>query len=298
MISKKLNSAKGRLKILIIDIHTHLFPDALAEKALKRLVQNLQDYDPYYNPSAPYTDATMSGLAASAEAAGIDVCVVMPIATSPRPSSTLNDFATKVNSMPKFRSFGSVHPKSHDALHELERIRELGIRGIKLHPEYQKCYVDGAETVAVVRHAAQLGMWVLFHAGADAGMPPPVHGAPEHFARLRDAAPDAKIILAHMGAYRLWHQAVSLYRGLGFYADTSYSIDVHPEEQEIFAELIRILGADHVMFGTDSPWACQTTALKATKAFLSKYGFTANECSDILGGNAVRILDIKQECNQ
>ncbi len=280
---------------MIVDIHTHLFPDALAKKALERLAKNLRDYDPNYDPSAPYTDATANGLRASAENAGIDICVVMPIATSPRPSVTLNDFAIKVNNMPKLCSFGSIHPKSPDALHELERISELGILGIKLHPEYQDCYVDGPETVAVVRHAAKLGMWVLFHAGADAGMPPPVHGTPQHFVRLREAAPDAKIILAHMGAYRLWHQAANLYKGLGFYADTSYSIDVHPEEQDILAELIRILGADHVMFGTDSPWACQTESLKATKAFLSKYGFSDKECSDILGSNAARILDLKQD---
>lgn len=279
---------------MIIDIHTHLFPDILAKKALERLVQNLRDYDTNYDPSAPYTDATANGLRASAENAGIDICVVMPIATSPRPSATLNDFAIKVNSMPKFCSFGSIHPKSPDALHELERINKLGIRGIKLHPEYQGCYVDGAETVAVVQHAAKLGMWVLFHAGADAGMPPPVHGTPEHFVRLREAAPDAKIILAHMGAYRLWSQAAHLYSGMDFYADTSFSIDVHPEEQDIFAELIRILGTDHVMFGTDSPWACQITALKKTKAFLLKYGFSDTESSDILGGNAVRILNLNK----
>lgn len=279
---------------MVIDFHTHMFPDSLAQRALDKLVANLRDYAPDYDKSAPYTDATASGLTASAKAAGIDICVVMPIATSPRSSETLNNFAAEVDKMPGLRSFGSVHPKSPDALRELERISELGLLGIKLHPEYQECYVYSPETIAVVRRATELGIWVLFHAGADVGMPPPVHGTPADFVRLREAVPDAKIILAHMGAYELWEQAVKEFPGQNFYVDTSFSIDIFPEKQDLFARLIRALGVDHVMFGTDSPWACQSTALGVLKTFLSDYGFTPGERFDILGGNAACILGIKQ----
>lgn len=278
---------------MVIDFHTHIFPDSLAQKALGRLVDNLRDYEPQYDRASPYTDATAAGLAASAKAAGIDICVVMPIATSPRSSETLNSFAARINKTPGFRSFGSVHPDNPDALKELECISTLGLPGIKLHPEYQSCYADNDKTVALVRRAAELGLWVLFHAGADVGMPPPVHGAPEHFLRLRRSVPDAKIILAHMGAFRLWEHALKKYPGNNFFVDTSFSIEVYPERQHVFAELIRAIGTDHVMFGSDSPWACQTKSLVETKTFLSKYGFSSKETADILGNNASLILGIE-----
>ena len=94
-------------------------------------------------------------------------------------SPTLNDFAAQVNRLPGLRSFGSVHPRNPVFRQELERVRSLGLRGIKLHPEYQGFFVDDPEGIAVVRAAADLGLWVVFHAGADIGMPPPIHCTPE-----------------------------------------------------------------------------------------------------------------------
>lgn len=275
---------------MIIDFHTHLFPDALAPRALAQLVQNLHENNRKPDPHAPYTQGTAESLTASARRAGIGLCVVMPIATSPHPTRTINDFAALIDRTPGLRSFGSVHPDSPDALAELERLALLGLKGIKLHPEYQECFADAPNTVAVVRRAAELGLWVLFHAGEDFGKPPPVHGTPEHFVRLRDAVPDARIILAHMGALKQWEQAENLYAGGDFYVDTSYSVAVCPEEWERFARCIRRLGTDHVLFGSDSPWANQDFTLRRVRTFLSEYQFTEAETAAMLGGNAARIL--------
>ena len=277
---------------MIVDFHTHVFPDTLAQKALTRLVQSLRHQEPNSDPDAPYTDATVSGLTASSKAAGIDLSVVMPVATAPRSSVTLNHFAAQVNRMDRLRSFGSVHHNSPDALDELAHIKELGLGGIKLHPEYQGCYADDANTIAVVRRAAELDLCVLFHAGSDIGLPPPVHGTPAHFVRLRENVPDATIILAHMGAFRMWEEAEDLYSGMGFYVDTSFSLEIHPEQHERFAGMIRAIGADHVLFGTDSPWADQAYTLQYARRFLEKYSFTQQECDAILGGNAAKLLGI------
>ena len=276
---------------MIIDFHTHIFPDELADKALAHLVKNLREYEPDCDPNAPYTDATTAGLISSQAAAGIDLSVVMPVATSIRHSETLNNFAAAVNKTEGLSSFGSVHPKCPQALYELERIHQLGLKGIQLHPEYQGCYADSDETIAVVKRAAELGLWVLFHAGADVGMPPPVHGAPGYFLQLREAVPQANVILAHMGAFRLWEQAAELYPGMGFYVDTSFSLEEAGDKTDCFADIIRLLGVDHVIFGTDSPWADQAKALKTVKDFLLEHGFTHQDAQAILGGNAQRILN-------
>ncbi len=275
---------------MLIDFHTHAFPDKIAAGALRQLVQNTLPYREIYGEARPHTDATTAGLAASSRAAGLDVSLVLPIATTPKPSPTLNNFAAQVDKLPGLRSFGSVHPLSPGASAEVERIRSLGLRGIKLHPEYQGCYVDEAPTVEVVRTAASLGLWVIFHAGADIGMPPPIHCTPERVIRLRKAVPDAKIILAHLGGYLLWDDVGPALPAMDVWLDTSYCLPNHPERRERFARLIREAGPGRVLFGTDSPWAGQAEALGYTRAFLADYGFSAEEQAAILGENARKIL--------
>lgn len=176
-------------------------------------------------------------LSASGRAAGLDVSLVLPIATSPKPSPTLNDFAAQVNRLPGLRSFGSVHPRNPAFRQELERVRLLGLRGIKLHPEYQGFFVDDPEGIAVVRAAADLGLWVVFHAGADIGMPPPIHCTPERVIRLRKAVPEAKIILAHLGGFLLWGEVLPVLKEMDVWLDTSYSLQ-YREPHPLFAQII------------------------------------------------------------
>lgn len=276
-----------------IDLHAHAFPDAIAPGALRHLMDEAVPYAHLYGELRAYTDATLAGLTASSRAARLDISVVLPIATSTKPSHTLNDFAAFVDGQPGLRSFGSVHPRSPDAVREIHRIRELGLRGIKLHPEYQACFTDSDEVIAVVRTAAECGLAVLFHAGVDIAFPPPVHCTPEQVARLCDAVPGAHIILAHMGGYRMWEAVLPWLPGLPVDIDTSFCLPNHPEAHDLFAEIIRTIGARRVLFGTDSPWAEQKQALDAAVAFLARYGFSAEEQADILGGNAERLLDRK-----
>ena len=281
---------------MLIDFHTHLFPDKLAARALAQLVENTRPYVSRYGRAEPHTDATAAGLTASSRAAGLDFSVVMPIATSPRPSQTINNFAAQVDRMPGLRSFGSVHPHSPDAMQELERLASLGLKGIKLHPEYQGFFADSPESVAVVKKAAELGLWVLLHAGEDIGMPPPVHCAPVHSLRLCEAVPQARIILAHLGGYRLWAQveeALPALRRHTVYLDTSFCLPNERGEWARFARIIRGLGPDRVLFGSDSPWADQGEALSAAREFLEAGGFTPEERAGILGRNAARILGLE-----
>ena len=276
---------------MLIDAHTHIFPDRLAAGALAQLLQNTRAYQDVYGEAHPHTDATTDGLTASSRAAGLDVSLVLPIATSPKPSPTINDFAAQVDRMPGLRSFGSVHPRNPDFRQELERVRSLGLRGIKLHPEYQGFFVDDPESVAVVRAAAELGLWVVFHAGADIGMPPPIHCTPERVIRLRKAVPDARIILAHLGGFLLWKEVLPTLREMDVVLDTSYSLH-YREHHRLFADIIRSNGPDKVLFGTDSPWADQSAAVADTQAFLDAHGFSAEEKAAVMGGNAARIQGI------
>lgn len=279
---------------MIVDFHTHAFPDKLAPGALSRLTANAQSFSHIYGPVQPHTDATLDGLAASSRAAGIDVSLLLPIATSPKPSPTLNRFAAAADKHPGLRSFGSVHPKNPQWQEELERTAALGLRGIKLHPEYQGFFVDDAACAAVVKEAARLGLWVVFHAGADIGMPPPLHCTPTRVVRLRQAVPDAKIVLAHMGGYWIWEEVLRLAPEMDAAIDTSFSMVGHPERYPLFAAILRAVGTHRVFFGTDSPWEDQGESLAATRLFLKEYGFSEEETAAILGGNAARLLGIEE----
>ena len=276
---------------MIIDAHTHLFPDAMAERVLQKLVENTRPFVSTFGETKPHTDATVAGLTASQKKAGIDLSLVLPIATSPKPSPTLNNFAAQVNALPGLRSFGSVHPLNPQFREELDRIADLGLKGIKLHPEYQGCFADAPETVAVVREATSRGLWVVFHAGADVGMAPPIHCTPQRVLRLREAVPDARMILAHMGGYRLWDEVEQLLPGHDLYIDTSFCLPNHPDRHEQFARIIRKMGVDHVLFGSDSPWTDQADSLQAACRLFDTFGFTEEERSAILGGNALAILE-------
>lgn len=278
---------------MVIDFHTHIFPDAIAPKALARLVDNLHTYAHLYGETVPHTDATLNGLHASGQAHGIDCQVVMPIATSSKPSSTLNDFAAQVDRTPGFRSFGSIHPANPEWPAELERIAALGLKGIKLHPEYQQFFVDDPAAIQVVKAASAYGLWVLFHAGADVGLPPPFHCTPDRVIRLRQAVPEARIILAHMGGYLLWEEVLRALPEMDALLDTSFCLPNHPERWDLFASLIRENGTDRILFGTDSPWEDQGIALQRTTDFFARYAFTPDEQAAILSQNARRILGIE-----
>ena len=193
---------------MVIDFHTHAFPDKIAAGALSSLTENTRRFADVYGESRPHHDGTLAGLAASSRMGGVDISLILPIATSPKPSHSINDFAALADKQPGLRSFGSVHPRSPAWREELERLKMLGLLGIKLHPEYQGCYVDEPETVEVVKAAGELGLVVVFHAGVDVGMKPPFHCTPERAVRLREAAPGTRIVLAHLGGDWMWDEAL------------------------------------------------------------------------------------------
>ena len=249
--------------------------------------QNAQKFD---KEMLNHTDGTAAGLQASAAKCGIDLCLVLPIATSARPSPRLNDTAALVDKMAGLRSFGSVHPLNPEWESELVRLAGLGLRGIKLHPEYQGCFADAPETVNVVRTATELGLYVYFHAGADVGMPDPVHGTVRHFVNLRNAVPDARLILAHMGGFYMWEEVLAALDDLHAYIDTGYSVMQYPQKQELFARIIEKNTPKRVLFGTDCPWEDQASSVRNTLDFLKRYGFSETDRNAIMGENALALL--------
>ena len=120
----------------ITDFHTHIFPDKIAEKAVKKLAA--------ISGISPATNGTMLQTRKLMSTCGISRFVVFNIATNPGQENTINNVASEVckENKGKIISLGSVHPKSENIIEELERIKNLGLQGIKLHPDYQEFYAD------------------------------------------------------------------------------------------------------------------------------------------------------------
>ena len=274
---------------MIVDFHTHTYPDSIAGKTVAALkgVAGLEAQG----------DGTAQGLTASSEEAGIDYSLVLPVATTPHQVASINEVAFKTNlasGRKRLLSFGAIHPDSPDYKRVLRGIASLGLKGIKLHPDYQGTFFDDERYKRIIDAATELGLFIIVHAGVDIGLPEPVHTTPERIRRvLRDTGTD-RLILAHMGGWRMWDEAMDQLAGENVYIDTSFSttaIDVDGMlDEEKFVEVVRSFGAERVLFGTDWPWAGQKKSLK----WINHTSLRKEEKEKILGNNAAELLNLKK----
>ncbi len=260
---------------MIVDFHTHCFPDDLAARALPRLEERAG--------VKAALDGTLGALRRSMGRAGIDVSVVQQIATRPGQERTINGWAAAVRDQ-GIICFGSLHPDSPDWREELRRLIGLGLPGVKFHPDYQDFFADDPKMFPIYESVCAAGLPILFHAGIDIGLPDPCHGRPQMLRKVFDRFPEGKWIAAHLGGYLCWDEVRDQLIGRPVYLDTSYTF--HRLGAEGMRELIRAHGADRILFGSDSPWADQARAVEEIKSL----GLAAAEEEAVLGGNARRLL--------
>lgn len=261
---------------IVIDFHTHIFPDALAERAVKQLAES-------GDGSVSYSDGTARGLWESMQQAGITKSVTLPVSTKPAQTPTINSFCIELRD-PGLIQFGTLHPDYPDLDAEIQRLVEAGIRGVKFHPDYQSFYVDEERLFPLYQRMADAGLIALFHAGEDIAFKPPFRAPPERLARVLERVPDLVIVAAHFGGYRMWDDVERHLLGRPLYLDTSFTLPYLPAED--FVRMARIHGVDRILFGTDSPWADQADELKCLLAT----GLTDTELDAVCHQNADRLL--------
>ena len=292
---------------MIIDIHTHTFPDKIAAPTLRHLSSK--------SHTVPFTDGTAAGLSRSMIRAGIDISVILPVATRPDQVRRINEAAAaqmhqqrvcahgRQVLLPRLISFAAMHPDLPDWEAELDRIASGGFRGIKVHPVYQGVDLDDARFLRIFRRCGERGLAVLTHTGLDIGYPGVVHCSPLMAKHAIEEAGPFPFILGHMGGWREWEDATRLLAGCDVYLDTSFSTgeltpvpdddyykktDLPMMEAGAFLDMVRAFGADRILFGTDSPWSDQAKAL----AWMRALPLPPDELDAILGGNAARLLNL------
>ena len=263
---------------MLIDFHTHCFPDKIAQKAIDKLsfaAGGLQ----------PHTDGTIAGLRARMAADGVDKAVVLNIATNPGQQKNVNDFAAAVNNGDDLFAFGSVHPNSPDAFDELERIRALGLKGVKLHPDYQGFAVDEPRLRPLYRKISELGLITVFHAGMDYGFPPPYGATPEKMAvALRWF--DTPVVAAHWGGINCNEEVLKRLCGTPVYLDISFGYAMLPKYYA--QQILEKHGTDKMLFGTDTPW--HTAPME--RRLLDTLGLSEEAMANITHKNAERLLGL------
>ena len=270
---------------MLIDFHTHLFPEKIAEKAIRKLEEGmLKTQGELILPAN--TDGTREGLINSMNENGVDMSIVMPIATTPAQHRTINNFAAEITDNKRIISFGSLHPMQEDWEETLSYIAKEGRKGIKLHPEFQDFYVDEPIVLDIVKKAKDLGLYVLFHCGADLGFHPPVKCTPERLRKVIDKCGGENIIAAHLGSFKMWEDVKTYLAGTPIMMDTSMTSGFL--ENDLMKEIISIHGANKILFGSDSPWQTPKEALDK----LLSLGLPDEEIELITHKNAERILGL------
>ena len=228
---------------MIIDFHTHAFPEKIAEMAMEKLSFASGGL-------MPQTDGTVKDLLQVMKRDGVAKSVLLGIATNEKQQTAVNDFV-KSQEREEIIPFGSVYPWAEDALEELERIKCMGMKGVKFHPEYQHFFVDDEKMKPIYKKASQLGLIILFHAGEDMGYPPPYHATPE---RLRKVAKwiDTPMVCAHWGSANMGEDVLKYLCDIPVYFDTAFGYAAMPKDRA--QRILDKKGAEWILFGSDCPW--------------------------------------------
>ncbi|MFJ8812963.1 amidohydrolase family protein [Amycolatopsis thermoflava] len=262
---------------MIIDCHTHVWPDAVAKRALAGSVRDLPRRG----------DGTVAGLTASMDKAGVDRAICLGIGNTPPQVDKANRFAAGLDPG-RFTGFGSVHP-GLSVEDNIAGLRAHGLRGVKIHPMFQQLELDDPRLGAVL-DALQGEFAVIVHVGA-AGEDPGNRCTPEMLARIVREFPRLDLIACHFGGYRMFERALDVVCGLPVYLDTSWPPGLASLAPGRVRDLVRRHGTDRVVFASDWPMADQGAEIEAIRAL----GLTEDEIDAVLGGNAARLLGLDKQ---
>lgn len=275
---------------MIIDFHTHVYPDKIAERTMAAL-GSVADVE-------AHTDGTLKGLLNSMDASGIDRSVILPVSTRAGQFDSITKFAMFINENhgDRLTSFGGIHPDDEDIGGKLRYLKDNGFKGIKIHPDYTETFIDDERYIRIIAEAHDLGLLVITHAGKDPAYST-IHCPPEKgrymLDKVAELSPytDPFFIFAHLGGNRLLRDVEKYLVGQSCYIDISCSFsDLGHFSDAADDDIIRVIknhGAEKILFATDSPWNNQKAYVERFKAL---GGLSDTEKEMILSKNAERLL--------
>jgi predicted TIM-barrel fold metal-dependent hydrolase len=278
-----VNNISRRFNFLrIIDIHTHFFPGEIAKKTI--------DYLSEKGMIKAYGGGALDSLKEYMQKDGVALSINAPIATRPEQVVSINRKMVEYNRIEKsVICLGTMHPffgRVGNIEEEFDFLAKNGIKGIKMHTEYQEFYPDDGHLKKIYRACMKNNLVILFHAGADAAYDfDSTHGTPARFSNMLKSYPGLRAILAHMGGYRMWDEVYKQLVGKDVYFDTAYSVEM---ETSVFKGIVKEHGADKILFGTDFPWERAAAIIKK----IEENAESLEEREKIFHLNAEKLLKI------
>lgn len=263
-------------KYTIIDSHCHIYPEKIAPRAVEAV-------DRFYGglPSG-HMDGTVKMLVQSSTAAGIDGCIVHSVATTPHQVTSINHFIANAvaASGGRFTGLGAMHPNAENPERDLEELIDLGLKGVKMHPDIQRFEADSTKAFRLYELIADRGLPLLLHTG-DYRYD---FSNPNRIGRILRTFPGLRLTGAHLGGWSVWEEAAAKLSDFPNYmVDTSSSLRYLGVERS--REIIRIYGKDRVMFGTDYPMWPQSVDLD----YMQKMELTEDEYQCIYWKNCATL---------
>ena len=269
---------------MIIDFHTHVFPDKIAKRTIEHLAEQ--------GGTSPCSDGSVGGLLEKMAEADVDVAVNLPVMTNPSQFESLNRFATELNQCfddkaRRILSFAGIHPLCEDLEAKMKWIKSQGFLGVKIHPDYQDTYINDERYLTIFRAAKEEDLIVITHAGVDDGYPNcPVHCTPERVLDVLAKVGSFKLVLAHYGGNRMAKEVFELLAGKDIYFDTAYLLRlIQPQD---FLRILEKHGDDRILFATDSPWSDSAGDVKIIRS----YALPQSTEQKIFAENAKQLLGL------
>jgi hypothetical protein len=260
----------------IIDFHVHAFPDALAPRAMQKLISEAPGIK-------AYLDGTVGQLLDSMNKCGIEKSVLSCIATKPGQFDSILSWCRQIKSK-RIIPFPSIHPKDDSRRKKISAIASEGFRGIKFHPYYQGFQLDDDAMMHIYAKALELDLMVVVHTGYDIAFEYDRRGDCQKILNVLKAFPELKLITTHLGAWKLWDEVDEMLIGKPIYMEISFGLDeLEPAKAK---DMIMRHPADYILFGTDSPWTDQ----KQTLDLLRKLDLPQERLEKILHINAEKLL--------
>ena len=261
---------------MIFDIHTHCFKDSLAKNAIQTLSAKAG--------ILAYTNGTLDDTVRIMDEAGVYGFAVLNISVSEHQQKNVNDYAISINNG-RVVAFGSVHPFSQDAISEIDRLKDNGVKGLKFHNEYQNFDMDDERAYPVYEYCFNKGLVILFHGGRDLGFNTPLKASPKRALNVAKTFPKAEFIMAHFGGYGVSDDVIKYLQDTKVQLDTSFTKGLDVKK---INDVIRAFGTKRIYFGSDTPWVTPKESLE----FIYRLKLTDEERVDILYNNAKRLLEL------
>ena len=266
---------------MIIDFHTHIFPDKIAGATINALSQGAN--------IPPHSDGTLNGILDQMERAHVDLSINLPVLTKAKQYDSILSFAKAINDAKLgVISFAGIHPENTEYESHLNMVKESGIKGIKIHPDYQGTFFDDEKYVKILSYAKGLDLITVTHAGFDgAFVGQEIKCTPRRVINLLEKIGGYdKLVLAHLGGNELYSSVYDTLAGSDVYFDTSYVLPFLSQKE--FEKMVSRHGEKKILFATDSPWQDQGEMVNIIKS----YGLGNEVEEKIFFENAKKLLNI------